>query len=177
MHRLNVRSRTHPMAVDAGWAGLLSVVGLLHAAQFAGPQLAWRAASAVLLAVLLTVRRRVPGPAAAGGVLLGAGQLALGIAAAPTAAGYLVLAYTAAAYGPAWASRLALAGGVLAGPLAVRCFAPDELTDSWPRTALVSGFLSTPFVLCWAWGRLTRVRRAYLTELEDRAARLERERD
>ncbi|MFJ8628648.1 sensor histidine kinase, partial [Kitasatospora sp. NPDC093550] len=177
MHRLNARLRTHPMAVDAGWAGLLSVIGLLHASQFVGPQLAWRAASAVLLAALLVVRRRAPGPAVVGGVLHGTGQLGLDVAVGPTGVGYLVLAYTAAAYGPVWASRLALAGGALAGPLAVWRFDPGGPTDGWLRAVLFSGFLATPFVLCWAWGRLTRVRRAYLTELEDRAARLERERD
>ncbi|MFH8381046.1 sensor histidine kinase [Kitasatospora sp. NPDC018058] len=177
MHRLNVRLRTRPMTVDAGWAGLLLVIGLLHASRFAGPQLAWRAASAVLLAALLVVRRRAPGPAAVGGVLLGVGQLVLDVAAGPASAGYLALAYTAAAYGPVWASRLALAGGALAGPLAVWRFDPGGPTAGWPRAALLSGFLATPFILCWAWGRLTRVRRAYLTELEDRAARLERERD
>jgi signal transduction histidine kinase len=41
----------------------------------------------------------------------------------------------------------------------------------------VGALLSTPFILSWAWGRLTRVRGAYLTELEGRAERLERERD
>ncbi|MEV7771734.1 sensor histidine kinase [Kitasatospora sp. NPDC086791] len=177
MHRLNGRPRTHPTTVDAAWAGLLLVIGLLHASQFVGPLLAWRAASTVLLAALLVVRRRAPGPAAVGGVLLGASQVVLDVAAGPAGAGYLVLAYTAAAYGPVWASRLALAGGALAGPLAVWRFDPGGPTDGRLRAAVLSGVLATPFILCWAWGRLTRVRRAYLTELEDRAARLERERD
>jgi signal transduction histidine kinase len=42
---------------------------------------------------------------------------------------------------------------------------------------LISLLASTPFLLCWVLGRFTRIRRAYYVELEDRAARLERERD
>ncbi len=181
MHRLHVRLRSRPTTVSPGWAGLLSAVGLVHAARFAGPQPAWRAAATVLLAVLvpalLAVRLRAPGPATVGGVLLGVGQVALGVPAGPVAVGYLVLAYSAAAYGPVWALRLALAGGALAGPLAVLRFDPGGPTGGVLRTVLLSGFLASPFVLCWASGRLARVRRAYLSELEDRAARLERERD
>ena len=61
-----------------------------------------------------------------------------------------------------------------------RASSPPDATaqtpDIWTRV-FVAVLMSTPFVLCWAWGRLTRVRAAYLVELEDRASRLERERD
>ncbi len=83
-------------------------------------------------------------------------------------------------------SRLCLAAGLAAGPLTIWRFPSGAVDDqgnpigtgpSFPQSLLLAVLMSTPFVLCWAWGRLTRVRRAYLVELEDRAARLERERD
>ncbi|MEV7926021.1 sensor histidine kinase [Kitasatospora sp. NPDC088779] len=162
------------MTVDAGWAGLLLLIGLLDAPRGGGPG---PVIAVVLMSVLVAVRRRASGPAVVGGAVLAAGQLALAVPPGPVGVGYLALTYAGAAFGPPWASRLALAACALAGPLTVWRFEAVGPTSGWLRAVVLSGFLSTPFVLCWAWGRLTRIRRAYLTELEDRAARLERERD
>ncbi|MBP0452015.1 sensor histidine kinase [Kitasatospora sp. RG8] len=187
MHRLNAWLRRHPMVVDSAWASLVLFLGLLpDSTNATGWKLGVYYAIAVVIPLLMVFRRRFPnltvGVAGAVGLL----QVALGVPVGASSIGYLVFAYTGAAFGAVWTSRLSLAGGLLAGPLVLGRF-PSGYTDddgvwhgqhrSTAEFLLVSALMSTPFILCWAWGRLTRVRRAYLVELEDRAARLERERD
>ncbi|WP_405017972.1 sensor histidine kinase [Kitasatospora sp. NBC_00070] len=177
MHRLNAWFRRHPMVVDSAWALLLACFALLTT----GNQSGWQEQAAYVLAGLvagmMVWRRRHPNATTVAAVLLGLGQLAAHLNPGVESIGYLVFAYTGAAYGAVWTSRLALVAGLAAGPLTLARF--HEVSSSIqgaPQVLFFSALMSTPFVLCWAWGRLTRVRRAYLTELEDRAARLERER-
>ncbi|WP_431679238.1 sensor histidine kinase [Kitasatospora sp. KL5] len=186
MHRLNAWLRRHPMVVDSVWALVVLLLGLLSDFSESDRQLYGGLAVSLAIAALMVVRRRYPDLAAAGGTALGLGQLVLDIVPGGSSIGYLVFAYTGAAFGSPWASRLVLSVGLVAGPLTLWRF--DSSTDSPPgdpapagpstwQMVFVAVLMSTPFVLCWAWGRLTRVRGAYLVELEDRAARLERERD
>ncbi|GJF29770.1 two-component sensor histidine kinase [Kitasatospora sp. NE20-6] len=187
MHRLNAWLRRHPMVVDSAWALVVLLLGLLSDFTTSGWQRYGGVAVSFAIAALMAVRRRRPDLAAAGGTALGLGQLALHIEPGGSSIGYLVFAYTGAAFGSPWASRLVLAVGLAAGPLTLWRFdgsggGPAESVDAPPgpsawQTVFIGVLMSTPFVLCWAWGRLTRVRAAYLVELEDRAARLERERD
>ncbi|MEV8093761.1 sensor histidine kinase [Kitasatospora sp. NPDC085879] len=187
MHRLNAWLRRHPMVVDSAWALVVLLLGLLSDFSDSDRQLYGGLAFSLAIAALMVVRRRYPDLAAAGGTALGLGQLVLNVTPGASAIGYLVFAYTGAAFGSRWASRLVLAVGLVAGPLTLWRFdnsgdpVPDDPSpppgpSTW-QLVFVAVLMSTPFVLCWAWGRLTRVRGAYLIELEDRAARLERERD
>ncbi|MFD0275976.1 sensor histidine kinase [Kitasatospora sp. NPDC127111] len=178
------------MVVDSAWAVLVLFLGVLPSD--AGP-VGWRAdvqlAVAIVLPLLMVFRRRRPDVTVAAAAAIGLAQVALDVDPAASSIAYLVFAYTGAAFGSAWISRLALAAGLAAGPLVFWQLKPvktnyDPDTDSVTQhpysigeTLLIMTLMSTPFILCWAWGRLTRVRRAYLVELEDRAARLERERD
>ncbi|MER5640837.1 sensor histidine kinase [Kitasatospora sp. NPDC002227] len=180
MHRLNAWLRRHPMVVDSAWALLVLFFGALSDIdQGQAPALA----VSLVVAGLMVVRRKYPNLATGVGVALGLAQIAFDVVPGASSIGYLVFAYTAAAFGAPWASRLALAVGLSAGPLTVWRFYGidhDESTGSphgMAQALFLAALLSTPFLFCWAWGRLTRVRRAYLVELEDRAARLERERD
>ncbi|MFD8600337.1 sensor histidine kinase [Kitasatospora sp. NPDC059646] len=186
MHRLNAWLRRHPMVVDSAWALPVLFFGVLAALEqtgMAGEYPATRhgagVAVAVLLPLLMVVRRRWPDVTTAVAVVLGLGQVAARIDPGASSVAYLVFAYTGAAFGRPWTSRLALFASLIAGPLTVWRLVPDYdgPNDTFARRALLAALMTTPFVLCWAWGRLTRVRRAYLVELEDRAARLERERD
>lgn len=165
------------MVVDSAWALLLACFALLST----GNQSGWREQVSYVLAGvvggMMVFRRRHPNATTAAAVVLGLGQLAAQVNPGVESIGYLVFAYTGAAYGAVWTSRLALVAGLAAGPLTLMRF--HEVSSSVqgaPQIVFFATLMSTPFVLCWAWGRLTRVRRAYLTELEDRAARLERER-
>ncbi|MCD0482481.1 sensor histidine kinase [Streptacidiphilus sp. ASG 303] len=181
MQHLYAWLRRRPTVADTGWALLVLGLGVLSEAS--APEHRYSTASflvvAPMLAGLMAVRRRFPDAALAGGLAVGLLQVAAGWEPNPTAIALLVLAYTAAAFGSRWASRTALAAGLAAGPLTLWRFstADDPRMHQPGQIVLVSVLLSVPFVLCWALGRLTRVRRAYYAELEDRAARLERERD
>ncbi|MFF3001813.1 sensor histidine kinase [Kitasatospora sp. NPDC057940] len=189
MHRLNAWLRRHPVVVDAAWAAAVLFLGLLPNDSFSD---GWRFDAQVLIAVLLPAlmvfRRRFPDVTVAAATGLGLGQVAADVLPAASSIAYLVFAYTGAAFGQKWTSRLALVAGLAAGPLVFWQVHPLKTVSngagdfhtrpySFGEAALITLLMSTPFILCWAWGRLTRVRRAYLTELEDRAARLERERD
>ncbi|MET8697462.1 sensor histidine kinase [Kitasatospora sp. NPDC058032] len=190
MHRLNAWLRRHPMVVDSAWAALVLVFGLLP--DESGRPEGWRLVAdtviAVVLPLLMVFRRRFPDLTVAAAIVVGLTQVVLNVNPAFSSVAFLVFAYTGAAFGRPWTSRAALVAGLLAGPLVFWQIHPEKATRlpdgdisyvqySVPEALFFSGMMSTPFILCWAWGRLTRVRRAYLVELEDRAARLERERD
>ncbi|MFJ9695821.1 sensor histidine kinase [Kitasatospora sp. NPDC101183] len=170
MPRLSPRSRRRrSTVVDSCWAGLLLAAGMLHALRYDGLRMWWLVVCTVLISALLALRRRAPAPVAVAGIALGAAQLQNANPSGSVLIGSLVLAYSSAAYAPRWAYRAELAAILVAGPV-----------SAWPKPPVVvasSVLLSAPLALCWTWGRLIRTRRAYLTELEDRAARLERERD
>ncbi|MEU5385752.1 sensor histidine kinase [Kitasatospora cineracea] len=185
MHRLNAWLRRHPMVVDSAWALLVLMLGVLAAAESTGlpdaPMPSWKhytgIAVACLLPALMVVRRRWPDATTAAAVAIGLGQVALRVDPGASSIAFLVFGYTGAAFGRAWTSRLALAASLAAGPLTLWRLTPAEQRGDGYKAVFLAVLMTTPFVLCWAWGRLTRVRRAYLVELEDRAARLERERD
>ncbi len=179
------------MVVDAAWAVVVLFVGLVP--NEADPYDDWRLGATIVIAVLLPLlmvfRRRYPDATVAAATAIGVGQVLADIVPGGSSVAYLVFAYTGAAFGRKWTSRLALAAGLASGPLVFWQLKPmrtvfdsgsgDVHTTPYTfgQAVLMTLLMSTPFILCWAWGRLTRVRRAYLTELEDRAARLERERD
>ncbi|WP_055588484.1 sensor histidine kinase [Peterkaempfera griseoplana] len=180
MQQLYSWLRRHPTTVDTAWALLVLGVSLLSGPGNAGFGYSGGtyAVFVLTLAGLMALRRRVPDAALVGGVLVGVFQLVADWTPNVADVVLLVLAYTAAAFGSRWASRTAMAAGLAAGPLAVWRFGTSDPNVPQPgQTVLVSVLLSAPFVLSWALGRLTRIRRAYYAELEDRAARLERERD
>ncbi|MFJ8628765.1 hypothetical protein ACIRD3_38790, partial [Kitasatospora sp. NPDC093550] len=190
MHRLNAWLRRHPMVVDSAWAAIVLFFGLVPNDSF--PDDGWRFDASILVAVvlpaLMVVRRRYPDVTVAAAAGVGVSQVLADVEPGGSSIAYLVFAYTGAAFGQKWTSRLALTAGLAAGPLVFWQMNPMKTvrdgTDHYVsrpysvgEAVLIMLLMSTPFILCWAWGRLTRVRRAYLTELEDRAARLERERD
>ncbi|MFE2721375.1 sensor histidine kinase [Kitasatospora sp. NPDC059327] len=178
------------MVVDSAWAAIVLFFGLLpNDAGQGGWQETVQLVVAVVLPLLMVFRRRLPDLTVAAAVVVGLTQVALDVDPGGSSIAYLVFAYTGAAFGSAWISRLALAAGLSAGPLVFweqgllksQYHRETSTTTFHPygvgETLLIMGLMTSPFILCWAWGRLTRVRRAYLVELEDRAARLERERD
>ncbi|MFB9463095.1 sensor histidine kinase [Streptomyces cinereospinus] len=179
MQRLYDFLRRHPTWVDGSWALVLfgiSVVGGVVAQESAGTDLpAAVVPVTVLLCLVLTLRRRMPERMLVLAAAVGAAQLALDVAPLPADFALLVIVYTVAAVGARWASRFALFGGLCAAPVAQLRW-PEYQTSVAGNIALAV-FQTVPFALAWVLGDSIRTRRAYFAQLEERAARLEKERE
>jgi signal transduction histidine kinase len=179
--------RSHPTGVDVFWAVALlglNLAGLISTAQAPPPpdeEVVGAVLSPVsvvlslLLSLVIALRRRAPERMLVLGVVIGLAQLALDIPPMLSNFALLVIVYTVAADGVGWASRLALTAGLAAAPLSQLRW-PDT-GQSALRNLFFMLFLTVPFALAWVLGDSIRTRRAYLAQLEERAARLERERE
>jgi signal transduction histidine kinase len=173
--------RRYPTWVDSFWAVALfgiscvSITNVNGAGDQQGSSLAPALPIAVVLSTVVALRRRMPEKMLVLAVAAGLAQLVLDVPSAPEDFAMLVIIYTVAADGARWASRFALIGGLCAGTL-------SQLR--WPATeagglggVLIAIFQTVPFALAWVLGDSIRTRRAYLAQLEERAARLEKERE
>ena len=166
--------RRHPMLVDGGLAAALLFAGV-------GPAFAKGMFLGIPLAFGLTVpivfRRKYPIGAYYTAVAAGGLQVALGIRPAATDVAILILLYTLAAYTPrrtsVWGLAVCLAGS------AVGILRWTSLGSHTVLGWLTAGAMlfAGPALLAWVLGDSMRYRRAYYASLEDRAARLEAERD
>jgi len=89
--------------------------------------------------------------------------------------GIIIAIYSAVAYGPPATRLAAVAGGIGGAAVATLVWA-SAVRNTWNET-LACFVLFAPVLLAWAIGTVTRTRRAYLAGLEDRAERLQRERE
>ncbi|CAL9297428.1 sensor histidine kinase [Streptomyces sp. SudanB66_2053] len=179
MQRLYDFLRRHPTWVDGFWAVILfglSVVGGATTEESRGTELpALTVPVVLLLSLVVALRRRMPERMLVLALGVGLAQLVLDVATGPADFALLVIVYTVAAVGARWASRVALAAGLCAAPLAqVRW--PSPHSSTFENVAL-SIILAVPFALAWVLGDSIRTRRAYFAQLEERAARLEKERE
>jgi signal transduction histidine kinase len=165
--------RRHPRLVDGVLAAALGLAGLastLAAGQYVIVPLT------LALVIPLVFRRDHPVAAFAAGIAVGGLQVLLGIRVNTIDVVILVLLYTLAAYGR---RRVSLAGLVicLAGSaVAVVRYAPEGLSlTHWLMIGSV--MFAGSSLIAWVLGDSMRYRRGYYASLEDRAARLERERD
>ncbi|WP_149184422.1 sensor histidine kinase [Streptomyces sp. TRM49041] len=175
MQRLYDFLRRHPTGVDGFWALMLFGFSMLWVVEV--PSGTWTpAAVVVLLCLVVALRRRAPRQMLVLAVAVGIAQLVLDVEVNPADFAMLVIIYTVAAHGgPRWASRLALIGGLSAAPLAqVRWPMRDGSTAA---TVFGTVVMAVPFALAWVLGDSVRTRRAYFAQLEERASRLERERE
>jgi len=166
--------RRHPMLVDGVLAAALLLGGIgpaIAKGMFIGIPLAFG------LAVPVVFRRKHPVGAYATAVVAGGLQVALGIRPAATDVTILILLYTLAAYTPrrtsVWGLAVCLAGS------AVAILRWTSLASHSVLAWLTAGAMlfAGPALLAWVLGDSMRYRRAYYASLEDRAARLEAERD
>ncbi|MFJ4702429.1 sensor histidine kinase [Streptomyces sp. NPDC088768] len=176
MQRLYDLIRRHPSWVDGCWAVLLVVVTLLtFAGQHGQRSIPLSVIVLIGLGCVVGLRRRSPERVLLLAIVLGVAQLVLDVQVFVGDFALLVAVYTAASQGARWSSRLALVGAFLAAPLAeVRW--PTRTTGT-SEAIFFTGILMVPFVLAWVMGDSLRTRRAYFAHLEERAARLERERE
>ncbi|MER8068449.1 sensor histidine kinase [Streptomyces sp. NPDC094034] len=171
--------RGHPTGVDSFLAVLLFGLSLLWVVQENQGVVTRLMAIAlvVLLSLSVALRRRAPEKVLLLVLGLGLAQLALDVRPNPADFAMLVIIYTVVAQGRSrWASRVALIGGLLAAPAAQARW-PDGTADGFLGVVFVAIVISVPFVLAWVLGDSVRTRRAYLDQLEERATRLEKERE
>jgi signal transduction histidine kinase len=130
------------------------------------------------LAVPVVFRRANPIGAYAVAVVAGGLQVAFGIVPAATDLAVLILLYTLAAYCSRRVSIWGLAVCLVGSGIGLARWShftgrPDVLG----RVVVAAVLFAVPALLAWVLGDSMRYRRAYYANLEERAARLERERD
>ncbi|MFJ8661021.1 sensor histidine kinase [Streptomyces sp. NPDC093795] len=179
MQRLYDFIRRHPTGVDTFWAVVLfgfSVLWVGTTYPALGNPVAYGVVAA-LFSLVVALRRRTPERMLVLAVALGLGQLVFGIEPFIADFAMLVVIFAVAAHdGPRWASRLALVGGLCAAPLAALRWPVTDPT-SGPAKVFFVVMMTVPFVLAWVLGDSLRTRRAYFAQLEERASRLEKERE
>ncbi|MCD9878846.1 sensor histidine kinase [Streptomyces guryensis] len=179
MQRLYDFLRRHPTGVDTFWAVFLfgiSVVGQAARQGARGTDSPVLIVPIVLLLCLvIALRRRMPEKMLLLAIGLGLAQVMLNVETIPADFAMLVIVYTVAATGARWASWLALAVGLCAAPMAQLRW-PNAHSSTLGNLATMV-FLTVPFALAWVLGDSIRTRRAYFAQLEERNARLEKERE
>ncbi|KUN95500.1 sensor histidine kinase [Streptomyces caeruleatus] len=183
MQRLYDFLRRHPTGVDSFWAVFLFGISVLTVAvqEEGGQDHPGIRSEAVivpvvlLLCLVMALRRRMPEKMLLLAIGVGLAQLALDVATTAANFAFLVIVYTVAATGARWASRLALGVGLCAAPVAQLRW-PEQDSSVLGTVALMI-FTSVPFALAWVLGDSIRTRRAYYEQLEERATRLEKERE
>jgi signal transduction histidine kinase len=175
VHGLYAWLRRNPMLVD----GVLALLVLVAGSSFFPKS--WIQDPLVLLvmvglAVPVVFRRRYPVGAFAAVIAIGIAQLVVTRAPSGADVAVMVLLYTLAATQPRRSSLLGLAAclvGAVVGSLRW-----GVTTHTRPSVALTMvGLLSVLPLVAWLVGDSVRWRRGYYAALEERARRLERERD
>ncbi|MBA4863915.1 sensor histidine kinase [Streptomyces sp. PSKA54] len=180
MQRVYDYFRRHPTWVDGFWAVfLLGIAGVnyvraLESPLEENPPVAY-VPIALALCLAVALRRRMPEKMLLVAAAAGMAQLVLDVEVMPADFAMLVAIYTVAATGERWASRFALVGGLFAAPLSQLRWPQENVSGA--GHVLVTVFQTVPFALAWVLGDSLRTRRAYLDQLEERAARLEKERE
>ncbi|TQJ75550.1 sensor histidine kinase [Streptomyces sp. SLBN-31] len=179
MQRLYDFLRRHPTGVDTFWAVILFGISLVSEAGHGDTRGTLSPALIVpislLLCLVIALRRRLPEKMLLLTIGLGVAQLALDVATMPADFAMLVIVYTVAVMGTRWASRVGLAVGLCAATAAEIRW-PVEHSSTVGHVAVVI-FQTVPFALAWVLGDSIRTRRAYFAQLEERNARLEKERE
>lgn len=172
--------RRHPTSVDSFWAVMLLGFSSLWVSSGYTGNLPTSVAFLVvfLLCLVIALRRRVPRQMLLLAAAVGLVQVAVDIEPNPANWSMLVIIYTIAVRDePRWISRLALVGGLSAAPIAALRWSPDGNGTNVASALFFVAIMTVPFVLAWVLGDSMRTRRAYFAQLEERAARLERERE
>jgi signal transduction histidine kinase len=163
----------HPRLVDGVPAFFLLLLGIASATP---GDVVVLAPIVLTMCVPVVFRRRYPVHAFAIAIAAGAVQVVADIRPLGSDLAIPLLLYTLAAYRPRRQSLPGLAV-CLAGSVAAVAVWVSNALGAVQRVGLVLVLFSGTALLAWVLGDSMAYRRAYLTSLEDRAARLERERD
>jgi len=177
--------RRHPTWVDSLWAVLLLMlsaawlVSSLHSHTEGMPQGPKEQIAAIPLTLALctvvALRRRAPEKMLVLATGTGVAQVVTHVDIGPGNFAFLVIIFTVSSRNIRWASRFALGGAVLAPTIAaVRWPSPHQTVVA---AVLSDVFMTVTFLLAWVLGDSLSTRRAYYAQLEERATRLEKERE
>ncbi|MGO1025326.1 sensor histidine kinase [Streptomyces rubiginosohelvolus] len=179
MQRLYDFIRRHPTGVDVFWAVFLlglSGMSMVSGMYDAGREEIVAVPVALGFSTVVALRRKAAEKMLLLAILVGVVQLVFNVRPGVGNFAMLVITYTVATVGERWASRLALIGSLSAAALSQLRW-EAEPGGSWVQVIFVTVIMTVPFVLAWVLGDSLRTRRAYFDQLEERAARLERERE
>ncbi|MEW1578135.1 sensor histidine kinase [Streptomyces microflavus] len=179
MQRLYDFLRRHPTGVDVFWAVVLlglSGMSMVSGMYDTGREEILAIPVALGLSTVVALRRRLPEKMLLLAIAVGVLQLVGDVRPNIGNFAMLVITFTVATIGERWASRLALICSLTAAGLSQLRW-EAEPGGSWPQQIFVTVIMTVPFVLAWVMGDSLRTRRAYFNQLEERAARLERERE
>lgn len=177
--RLYAWLQRHPTLVDGVMAAGLVFFGTASVGSArTGSNAVLAVATNLTIGLPLLLRRRFPTSAFCAVVAVGAVQVLFTRWPSPADLAVPMILYSLAAYR---ARRLSLPGLVLCMAGAVVALQRwDHLggkDQSWTQIAFLYGVLCAPLIIAWVLGDSMRYRRAYYLDLEDKARRLERERD
>ncbi|MGP3987869.1 sensor histidine kinase [Streptomyces sp. 3N207] len=191
MNRLYDFIRRHPTWVDSLWAGFLLMLSSLwivasmssppspdgsdQLPQETGQQVAL-IPIALALCLVVALRRRAPEKMLLLATGTGLAQLVADVGPFPGNFAFLVIIFTVASRHTRWASRFALAGALLAPTIDTLRW-PNSPNESLSAEIFGTLFMTLAFVMAWVLGDSLRTRRAYYLQLEERAKRLEKERE
>jgi signal transduction histidine kinase len=169
--------RRHPTLVDSFWAVVLLGMTALNVAEVAtgGTSQLLGAVLGLSLCAVVALRRRAPQKMLLLAIAVGVLQLVFDVKPNVGDFAMLVIVYTVASNGARWFRRLALLGALSAAALAEARW--PSAPESFMHSAITTVFMTIPFALAWVIGDSLRTRRAYYAQLEERAARLQRERE
>ncbi|MFI6584697.1 sensor histidine kinase [Embleya sp. NPDC050493] len=178
MQRIYAWLRAHPLWVDS--VCTIPVFGLALLQVLEDPAASvprwWWLVIVVLLSLGMALHRVRPLTATALVVVGGLMQLVWDDTLTSANYAMLVALYTAAKSGPRWLSRTGLVM-ILLGPAILLGRFPESDDASFRDNVIGFGFLVVLLAIAWVLGDSMRTRRAFYAELEERATRLEFERD
>jgi signal transduction histidine kinase len=172
--RLYIWLQRHPTHVDGVLAGALVLFGLLSL--WWGHQ-GWWMFAPVIIGAPIVVRRKYPAQVFWVVIAIGAFQVCTPSFTRPSDLAVPIALYGLAVYRPRRQSLTGL-GVCLLGALAtVFRVNPVGEHDELVIWAFLFGMLASPMIIAWVAGDSMQYRRAYYVNLEEKARRLERERD
>ncbi|TDC22618.1 sensor histidine kinase [Streptomyces sp. 8K308] len=181
MNRLYDFIRRHPTWVDGCWALVpvfMSIVVLTAPGVGVYGGDPWAALFATLASgTVIALRRRVPEWMLVLALAVGAFQLLTDVRPLPANFAFLAIAFTVASRPKRWPSRVALAMCLTTPTITALRWPEDHGGSSLANIIVGTVFLTIAFLLAWVLGDSLRTRRAYYAELEERANRLEQERE
>lgn len=177
MTRLYIWLQRHPTFVDGLVASCLVLLGLVSVGRHSH---GW-AFAPLLIGMPIVVRRKYPARVFWTVIAIGAFQVCTPLYIRPSDLAVPVALYGLAAYRPRRRSLIGLGACLIGASVAVFRITPNIQAqgqgDPFVFVAFTFALLASPMVIAWVLGDSMQYRRAYYASLEEKARRLERERD